>query len=136
MVSFNLTFYITVVVIILGALGAFGVKAYKLGEDHAKVQFQHTIDQINAAKDAEVKRQRDINDQTRKELEKNVADLQEKNDKLNEDLQTAAAAAGKDVHAHRPALGADSVQRLNRVSGDHSASGASAAKRNHLKGLF
>lgn len=64
---------------------------------------------------AEVERQRRANAQAQERAQQAEAEHERELAALQGQLQAALAAAGKDVHANRPALSLDAVRRLNAL---------------------
>ncbi|NTJ46504.1 hypothetical protein G6K93_05685 [Agrobacterium rhizogenes] len=102
-----------------GAVGAAYLYVDHHGYERAATEYKATIAQMKAdaaqARADEIDRQNAVNDAAKAAEARSIAQMQADNQSLQTQIEELQREADQDPDAGRPALGADSVRRINQI---------------------
>ncbi|NEJ73773.1 hypothetical protein GR197_25070 [Rhizobium phaseoli] len=106
--------------LLLAAAIWWGVSAiYSNGYDAAATKYKAEISELKAAavtaRDAEIERQASVQNQAKAREAARIAEMQAEADNLHSRIKELQREASQDPDAGRTAIGAPSVQRINKV---------------------
>jgi uncharacterized protein HemX len=115
----ELAAWAVVALLAAGAVGAAYLYVDHHGYERAATEYKATIAQMKAdaaqARADEIDRQNAVNDAAKAAEARSIAQMQAANQSLQTKIEELQREADQDPDADRPALGADSVRRINQI---------------------
>ena len=115
----SLAAWAVVATIVAASIGGFGWYEHHAGYASAATEYQAKIDSLVAdykSKSAdELERQTAVNDAAKAAEARDIVSMQAANEQLQKQMEEQSNAADQDPDADAPALGADSVRRINAI---------------------